>query len=474
MPTRILSPRANGRTWRHRIHAVIGGGEREASNIVETVPALVVTLIDKAQGRPTWASSTEAGRTDLGPEKAVDGNPTATRYGSAFVPDAQWMVDLESVRSIHEIELVWQMSYARRWTLYYSTQSAAWQTPAHPSWQPVSVDEFTEAAGLFGHPSKRQFNPVQGRYWMIRMADRETPQYGFSFFEVYLRGVTVDPPWEDPGTPADTTPPDAPTWPVSGSITAGILSVTLNWDASPESDLHALPYLVERRRSDDTGAWTPGAWQAAPTATLTLPVESWDFRVKARDASGNVSAVSTTKTATPIADPGGDPGDPYEQTGSIVVRMGGKWVPIAGATTLDTVHASPDEVVRRSTITGDSQPRLLMRADGRIHAERGDRVPGTSPPSFWSLRRRPGEDGLVISALAEATARKLLRLVDAAGAETFTVDDTGVIEMAEQAADPAAPATGTARLFCRDNGSGKTQVCVRFPTGAIQVLSTEP
>lgn len=41
-------------------------------------------------------------------------------------------------------------------------------------------------------------------------------------------------------------------------------------------------------------------------------------------------------------------------------------------------------------------------------------------------------------------------------------------------ADPAAPAANKARLYARDNGSGKTQMVVRFPTGAIQVLSTEP
>jgi hypothetical protein len=44
----------------------------------------------------------------------------------------------------------------------------------------------------------------------------------------------------------------------------------------------------------------------------------------------------------------------------------------------------------------------------------------------------------------------------------------------EEISDPPAPATNTARLFVRDNGAGKTQLCVRFPTGAIQVLSTEP
>jgi hypothetical protein len=39
--------------------------------------------------------------------------------------------------------------------------------------------------------------------------------------------------------------------------------------------------------------------------------------------------------------------------------------------------------------------------------------------------------------------------------------------------EPAAPAGGQARLFLRDNGSGKTQLCIRFASGASQVLAGE-
>lgn len=39
---------------------------------------------------------------------------------------------------------------------------------------------------------------------------------------------------------------------------------------------------------------------------------------------------------------------------------------------------------------------------------------------------------------------------------------------------PSAGASNTARLFCRDNGAGKSQLCVIFATGAIQVVATEP
>lgn len=40
--------------------------------------------------------------------------------------------------------------------------------------------------------------------------------------------------------------------------------------------------------------------------------------------------------------------------------------------------------------------------------------------------------------------------------------------------DPSAGAANHARLYARDNGSGKTQLVVRFPTGAVQVIATEP
>jgi hypothetical protein len=38
---------------------------------------------------------------------------------------------------------------------------------------------------------------------------------------------------------------------------------------------------------------------------------------------------------------------------------------------------------------------------------------------------------------------------------------------------PPAPVASRARLFVRVNTSGKTQLCVRFPTGTVKVLATE-
>lgn len=45
---------------------------------------------------------------------------------------------------------------------------------------------------------------------------------------------------------------------------------------------------------------------------------------------------------------------------------------------------------------------------------------------------------------------------------------------APEISDPAAPDANKGRLYFRDDGAGKTQLAVRFPTGAVQVLATEP
>ena len=52
--------------------------------------------------------------------------------------------------------------------------------------------------------------------------------------------------------------------------------------------------------------------------------------------------------------------------------------------------------------------------------------------------------------------------------------NTGAAMQFTEMTAPSAGASNTARLFCRDNGSGKTQLCAIFPTGAIQVIATEP
>jgi hypothetical protein len=48
------------------------------------------------------------------------------------------------------------------------------------------------------------------------------------------------------------------------------------------------------------------------------------------------------------------------------------------------------------------------------------------------------------------------------------------LKFRETSGNPSNPPANEARLFARDNGTGKTQLCVRFPTGVVQVIATEP
>ena len=50
---------------------------------------------------------------------------------------------------------------------------------------------------------------------------------------------------------------------------------------------------------------------------------------------------------------------------------------------------------------------------------------------------------------------------------------SGELQFAELAAAPANPAAGRCTVFAQDNGSGKTQLMVRFPSGAAQQLAIE-
>jgi len=44
----------------------------------------------------------------------------------------------------------------------------------------------------------------------------------------------------------------------------------------------------------------------------------------------------------------------------------------------------------------------------------------------------------------------------------------------KEVSTPAAPDANKGRLFMRDNGAGKTQLCVRFNTGGVLVIKTQP
>lgn len=75
--------------------------------------------------------------------------------------------------------------------------------------------------------------------------------------------------------------------------------------------------------------------------------------------------------------------------------------------------------------------------------------------------------------LAGNTSGGALRMKDGVGGTTWATFGAFGVELPE-ISDPSAPTSNNGRLYVRDNGSGKTQLFVRFPTGAVQVIATEP
>lgn len=60
-----------------------------------------------------------------------------------------------------------------------------------------------------------------------------------------------------------------------------------------------------------------------------------------------------------------------------------------------------------------------------------------------------------------------------AGGNLWGIRNTGHVELGKLT-DPAAPAANFGLLYMKDNGGGKMQIVARFPTGAVQVIATEP
>jgi hypothetical protein len=105
----------------------------------------------------------------------------------------------------------------------------------------------------------------------------------------------------------------------------------------------------------------------------------------------------------------------------------------------------------------DAEPKLKILDTGEIKFG-----PGGATPPDCAIRR----SGTVTLQMAASS-----NFVMDAGSLTFI--NSSWISMAE-ATGIAAPAANSCHLYAEDNGAGKTRLVVRFPTGAAQVLATEP
>lgn len=86
-------------------------------------------------------------------------------------------------------------------------------------------------------------------------------------------------------------------------------------------------------------------------------------------------------------------------------------------------------------------------------------------------------DGGNLGTVTNATPDEVMfygRITRTKNMEIRGLAGAGYIDFVNEQSVAPAGATNRARLFSRDNGSGKTQLCVIFATGAVQVLATEP
>jgi chitodextrinase len=116
----------------------------------------------------------------------------------------------------------------------------------------------------------------------------------------------------------DTTPPLAPSELTAPDSGLGYTSAVLTWNPSTDSGSVVVAYDVFR-----SGVWifsSPATSSSTQTVTLTglLPNTSYSFTIKARDASGNVSAASNTSNFTTRAANGIVPAAPGNLTVSSV------------------------------------------------------------------------------------------------------------------------------------------------------------
>ena len=120
---------------------------------------------DLAFGRPALASASETA--ELGPENAVDGDPS-TRWSSAF-SDPQWIaVDLGKTFPVRRVRLTWEDAYATAYVIQVS--------PDGKTWKDVSA----QANGQ-GDMETADFAPTPAR-WVRVYCMRRATKFGDSLF----------------------------------------------------------------------------------------------------------------------------------------------------------------------------------------------------------------------------------------------------------------------------------------------------
>ena len=165
------------KTGTYSMVAHVAGKESVADTL--KVEALNFENINLAYRKPTTASSQNG--EGSGPEKAVDGDATGSRWESVWKSDDENLtVDLEQTYLIHKVVVFWENARAKEYLLQVSNDGESWQTVKTAKDSPVGGETL-------------EFAPIEARFVRIQGVSRVLEAYGYSIYElqVYGKGVAT-------------------------------------------------------------------------------------------------------------------------------------------------------------------------------------------------------------------------------------------------------------------------------------------
>jgi len=113
------------------------------------------------------------------PEKAIDGN-MSTRWSSQS-SDPQWFkIDLGEVKNVTGVTLKWEAAYGKKYSILLSENESDW-------WE---VYNATEGDGI---TDDIYFNKSEARFLKFELKEREYPGWGYSLWEVSIKGLDEEP-----------------------------------------------------------------------------------------------------------------------------------------------------------------------------------------------------------------------------------------------------------------------------------------
>lgn len=147
---------------------------------------------------------------------------------------------------------------------------------------------------------------------------------------------------------------------------------------------------------------------------------------------------------------------------------------VAATSTTGFVLVTPDIAYTEADLSIPDEVVVLVFSDSGtvtyLTKDQGTTLPVTKG---GLVIKSKGNTGILLRSTDYGVAAEpFIQFIDATTGD-LAAAEFKFAEMGE-ISDPTAPTSNKARLYVKDDGAGKTQLVVRFPTGAVQVIATEP